>query len=150
MPKTFLAGAAITVLSIFSTSAQDQTALKMRTPQQVVEHHWAAFSDRDIDAVLSDYANDAVFIAPKQTVQGKEALRKMFETFFVGSPAANSKLPAPTYQVKVTADGDVAYEHWVSNPGEPGSMEGTDAFVVRQGKILFHTVVAVHAAGAQR
>ena len=54
--------------------------------------------------------------------------------------------PAPVFEAKVTADGDVGYEHWVSNPGEPGSMAGTDAFVVRHGKILFHTVVEVHSA----
>jgi len=32
----------------------------------------------------------------------------------------------------------------VSNAGKPNAMEGTDAFVVRHGKILFHTVVGVH------
>jgi ketosteroid isomerase-like protein len=146
MPKTILASGLLVALSVFSISAsapaQDDPA--SRTPEQVVQHHVDAFTHHDLEAVLSDYADDAIFLAPKSTVQGKPALRKMFASFFSNSD--NSKSPAPTFDAKVTADGDVGYEHWVSNPGQPGSMEGTDAFVVRHGKILFHTVVSVGPA----
>ncbi len=149
MVKIILAGVALAALSICSTWAENQTAPDMRTPQQVVEHHWAAFSDHDVEAVLSDYADDAIFIDPKQAVQGKAALRKMFEAFLAGGGPANSETSAPVYEVRVTAEGDVGYEHWVSNPGGPGSIEGTDAFVVRHGKILFHTVLAVRPASTR-
>src|ERR1035441_1803840 len=149
MCKIALAGIVLAMIAIVSTSARDQSALELRTPAQVVAHHWAAFGNHDVEAVLSDYSDDAIFIAPKQTVQGKEALRRMFETFLGGgNGAANSKAPTAVYEVKVTADGDVGYEHWVSNPGKPSSMEGTDAFVVRHGKIVFHTVVSAESAGA--
>lgn len=148
MLKTVFAGillAATLVLSI-SASAAAQDASAARTPEQVVKHHLDAFTHHDLDAVLSDYAEDAIFIAPKQTVQGKAALRKMFASFFAYGDA---KTPAAVFEAKVTADGDVGYEHWVMNPGKPGSMEGTDAFVVRHGKILFHTVVSVGPAGGK-
>jgi len=145
MLKTIFAGvllAATLVLSI-SAPAASQDASEARTPEQVVKHHLDAFTHHDLEAVLSDYADDAIFIAPKQTVQGKAALRKMFESFFANG---NAKTPAAVFEAKVTADGDVGYEHWVMNPGQPGSIEGTDAFVVRHGKILFHTVVSVGRA----
>ena len=149
MPKTILSGvllAAALALSIpASAAAQDTSAA--RTPEQVVKHHLDAFTHHDLDAVLSDYADDAIFIAPKQTVQGKAALRKMFESFFANG---NPKTPAAVFEAKVTSDGDVGYEHWVMNPGRPGSMEGTDAFVVRHGKILFHTVVSVGAVSTKQ
>lgn len=118
-----------------------------KTPEQVVQHHWDAFSHHDLESVLSDYADDAVFIAPNQTVQGKAALRQMFSTFFSGSANAQTSM---SFDVKVTADGDVGYEHWLLNAGKPGALEGTDAFVVRHGKILFHTVVGVHPASGQK
>jgi ketosteroid isomerase-like protein len=137
---------AISILSI-STATLAQNAAEARTPAQVVTHHLDAFTRHDVDAVLSDYADDAIFIAPKQTVQGKVALRKMFESFFANG---DGKAPAPVFEAKVTADGDVGYEHWVMNPGKPGSMEGTDAFVVRRGKILFHTVVSVGPASPKQ
>jgi len=148
MLKAILAGGllvAILVLSISnSTVAQDESAA--RTPEEVVKHHLDAFTRRDVDAVLSDYADDAIFIAPKQTVQGKAALRKMFESFL---STGSAKSPAATFEARVTADGDVGYEHWLMNPGKPGSMEGTDAFVVRHGKILFHTVVSLGPASTK-
>jgi len=143
MKKAPLAIAALALLCVFSIQAQ--SAPDARTPEQVVTHHLAVFTQHDLEGVLSDYADDAIFIAPKQTVQGKAALRHLFESFFANG---DGKAPAPVFEAKVTADGDVGYEHWVSNPGKPGSMAGTDAFVVRHGKILFHTVVEVHPAAA--
>jgi uncharacterized protein (TIGR02246 family) len=134
------------VVAIFAFVAHGQTAAEPRTPEQVVRHHWEAFRHHDLEAVLSDYADDAIFIAPSQTVQGKMALRQMFSKYFSG---ATNGQAMPSFEVKITADGDVGYEHWVSNAGKPGALEGTDAFVVRHGKILFHTVVGVHSVGMQ-
>lgn len=139
--------ASVFLAMLFAIPAATQTADEMRTPEQVVKHHWEAFSHHDLDAVLADYADDAIFIAANQTVQGKPALRKMFESYF--SKAQTSNAP-PAFEARITADGDVGYEHWVANAGTPGALEGTDAFVVRHGKILFHTVVGVHAASGQK
>lgn len=148
MLKTISAGALLAATLVLSISASTvaQEASETRTPEEVVKHHLDAFTHHDLDAVLSDYADDAVFIAPKQTVQGKAALRKMFASFFANG---DTKTPAAVFEARVTADGDVGYEHWVMNPGKPGSMEGTDAFVVRHGKILFHTVVSVGPASTK-
>jgi len=151
MLKVSLAVVCAVALAMLSGSVrvQAQDAPEARTPQQVVTHHLDAFTRHDLEAVLSDYADDAIFIAPKQTVQGKEALRKMFGSFFANSNS-QSATPAAAFEAKVTSDGDVGYEHWVMNPGKPGSMEGTDAFVVRHGKILFHTVVSFGPASAKQ
>ncbi|HTR46980.1 MAG TPA: nuclear transport factor 2 family protein [Verrucomicrobiae bacterium] len=140
MLRTSLAAAFVVILA-FPLVARAQSSDDARTPEQVVNHHWEAFTHRDLEAVLSDYADDAIFIAPNQTVQGKAALRQMFSKFLTGTASAQAP---PSFEVKVTSDGDVGYEHWVSNAGKPNAMEGTDAFVVRHGKILFHTVVGVH------
>jgi len=143
MKRAWLLGAILVMACASPVRPQESpAALEARTPEQVVKHHLAVFTQHDLEGILSDYADDAIFIAAKQTVQGKPALQKMFESF-----TANSKgnAAAPAFEATVTAEGDVGYEHWVSNPGKPGSMAGTDAFVVRHGKIVFHTVVGVHA-----
>jgi len=126
--------------------ANDAAALEARTPEQVVTHHLAVFRAHDLEGVLSDYADDAIFIAPKSTVQGKTALRKMFASFFANADAN----AAPVFDATVTAEGDVGYEHWISNAGKPGSMAGTDAFVVRHGRIVFHTAVDIHPVAASQ
>jgi ketosteroid isomerase-like protein len=120
-------------------------ALEARTPEQVVTHHLAVFRAHDLEGVLSDYADDAIFIAPKSTTQGKAALRKMFASFFANSGASAA---APAFDATVTAEGEVGFEHWVTNPGKAGSMAGTDAFVVRHGKIVFHAAVDIHPVAA--
>ncbi|HXX21009.1 MAG TPA: nuclear transport factor 2 family protein [Candidatus Acidoferrum sp.] len=132
--------ASVVLVVVFAVLARAQDGGDVRTPEQVVQHHWEAFTHRDVEAVLSDYADDAIFIAANQTVQGKAALRQMFTKYLAGGSSAQA---SPSFEVKITADGDVGYEHWVSNAGKPGALEGTDAFVVRHGKILFHTVVGV-------
>ncbi|HEX4001887.1 MAG TPA: nuclear transport factor 2 family protein [Candidatus Acidoferrales bacterium] len=150
MHKAILANLALVTIAILSPAAcapARAQASDTRTPEEVVKHHLDAFTRHDLDAVLSDYADDAIFLAPKQAVQGKPALRKMFESFFVNR--GDSKAPAPVFEAKVTADGDVGYEHWVMNPGKPGSIEGTDAFVVRHGKIVFHTVLSTGPASTK-
>lgn len=73
MKKACLASAALVILCVFSMRAQN--APDARTPEQVVTHHLAVFTQHDLEGVLSDYADDAILIAPKQTVQGKVALR---------------------------------------------------------------------------
>jgi len=145
MQRKFLVAAALAAIFILLAKAQNPDEL--RTPQQVVEHHWDAFSHHDLEAVLSDYSDDAIFIAANQTVQGKAALRQMFSKYFSGGVSVQAP---PSFDVKITSDGEVGYEHWISNAGKPGALEGTDAFVVRRGKILFHTVVGVHSATSER
>jgi ketosteroid isomerase-like protein len=113
-----------------------QNSPDARTPEEVVTHHVAVFTQHDLEGVLSDDACDAIFIAPKQRVQGKPALRHLSESFF-SKGDGKAPAPAPVFEAKVTPGGDVGYEHWVTNRGTPGSMASTDAFVVRHGKSCF-------------
>ena len=142
-----IAACALPVWSQEGTGAAGNQALEARTPEQVVAHHLAVFRAHDLEGVLSDYSDDAIFIAPKSTVQGKPALRKMFASFFANG---NANAAAPAFDATVTSDGEVGFEHWVTNPGKAGSMAGTDAFVVRHGKIVFHTAVDIHAVAPSR
>ena len=67
-------------------------------------HHLAVFTQHDLEGVRSDGAYDAIFIAPKQTVQGKPALRHLFDPFL---SKGDGKAPAPVFEAKVAAGGDV-------------------------------------------
>jgi ketosteroid isomerase-like protein len=144
MKRFSLVIAALVVACAFPAQPQEggiASGLESRTPEQVVTHHLAVFRAHDLEGVLSDYADDAIFIAPKSTVQGKPALRKMFASFFA---SGNATAAAPAFDASVTAEGEVGFEHWVTNPGKVGSTAGTDAFVVRHGKIVFHAAVDIH------
>ena len=42
----------------------------VRTPQQVFDHHVQALVARDLEGIVEDYADDAVFIAPDGVLRG--------------------------------------------------------------------------------
>ena len=46
-----------------------------RTPQEVFQHHAEALGAEDIDAIVSDYADDAIFITPDGVLRGKDGVR---------------------------------------------------------------------------
>jgi len=43
-----------------------------RTPQEVFQHHAEALIAGDIDGIVADYSEDAIFITPAGVKRGKE------------------------------------------------------------------------------
>ena len=54
-------------------------AATTRTPQEVFQHHAEVLIAGDIDGIVSDYSDDAVFITPAGTLRGKDGVRQGFE-----------------------------------------------------------------------
>jgi uncharacterized protein (TIGR02246 family) len=95
---------------------------------EILEHHMAALAAGDVDAIMSDYADDAVLISGTNTLRGREAITQMFK-----GVAAN---PPKLHEDVRTVEGDVAYIAWHSDH----IAFGTDTFVVRDGRIVYQTV----------
>ena len=106
-------------------------------PTDFVQRHMAAAGKGDIDGIVADYADDAVTINGAQVTVGKPAIRQMFQGLFGPKPAAPAGAPAaPAMQVdKVWQEGDVGLVSW-----HRGEMKGTDAFVIKNGKIQSQSV----------
>jgi ketosteroid isomerase-like protein len=45
--------------------------METRTPEEIFGHHAAALMKGDIDEIVVDYADDAVFVAPDRVLRGK-------------------------------------------------------------------------------
>jgi hypothetical protein len=120
----------------------------VRTPEEVIRHHVAAFRQGDVGSLLSDYAGNAVAVEKTGVFAGTAQLRSMFEFF---SDEAN--MPGrSTFEATIeTLRDDVLVEHWVVFRGTPQHNSGDDLFVVRHGKIVFqakpHIVPVRPAAG---
>ena len=95
---------------------------------EVLEHHMAALAAGDLDAIMSDYAEDAVLISGANTLRGREAITQMFKAVAANPP----KLQEDVRSV----EGEVAYIAWHSDQ----IAFGTDTFVVRNGQIVCQTV----------
>lgn len=110
--------------------------------ESVVRHHLSAFLEgQGLDAILSDYADDAFLLSEGGAYCNKSAIREFFEGFITALPAgAIGGFNLRTLRVQA----DVAYITWSAGVEIP---LGTDTFVVRQGKIVAQTF-AMHAPPA--
>ena len=112
------------------------------SPEQLVARHLAAAAQGDVEAIVADYADDAVTISPGGVTRGKEELRKLFTGIFGGAPGSRAPL---VVQQQVFTD-EIGYITWTQNAGTPAEVHGSDTFLVRDGKIVAQTVaiVALH------
>ncbi len=126
-----------------------------RTPQQIVQHHFAAAAARDLDALVSDYADDATLITANGSVQGRQAVRAAFAQLLrppqPGARPAESGATRSAPQIVVSHYSDnIAWLIWVQNAGKSNEVRGVETYLVRDGRIELETVgtVAVRPAGS--
>jgi ketosteroid isomerase-like protein len=108
--------------------------------EAVVRHHLQAFVEQQgLDAILTDYADDACFLSERRAYCGKAAIREFFDGFIAAfPPQAYGRFVLRQLRVR----GDLAYITWSAGPEMP---LGTDTFVVRQGRIVSQTFAMVGA-----
>lgn len=108
-----------------------------RQTRSVVEKHLNAFGTGDIDAIMADYADDAVFVTADSVLQGTEEIRTLFEKLLDDLPPG-SPLTLEQQQIQ----GELAFLVW---SGESDTVQvhfATDTLIVRDGKITMQTFAA--------
>src|SRR3954465_15355163 len=109
---------------------------------KVLDHHVANMKSGDLNAVLSDYAPDAVIVTPAGAFSpdgvfvGSE-IRKLFTILTAKDNLPGNKTMQTKYQ---NAGADTSVMQWVQNKGTPKEVSGYDVFVTRGGKVVFQTV----------
>jgi hypothetical protein len=123
----------------------------------VLDRHLAAMKAGDLQAVMADYADNALVIAPHGIVpgevnvagvnvfDGKENISKLFAVLTNKDNAAGMASMTTTYEFKGS---DVTLMPWVQFKGTPQEVSGTDIWVIRDGKVISQTVL-VNAAPAK-
>jgi SnoaL-like protein len=105
-----------------------------RTPQEVFQHHVEALGAEDLDGIVSDYADDAVFITPDGVLRGKDGVRQGFEKLIADIPSASWELPTQLFE------DDVLLLEWKAASSVARVEDGIDTFVFRDGLIRVQTV----------
>ena len=110
----------------------------MNSTNDVLDHHLKAIEQGDVNAVLSDYAPDAVLFRSDGVFKGVAAIRPVFDKFVAEfqTPGATSK----TKQRLVA--GDYGYMLWMGETADNIYELATDTFVVREGKIVAQSFTA--------
>jgi hypothetical protein len=110
---------------------------------KVLDHHVANMKSGNLEAVMSDYAPDAVVVAPAGLVTpdgvfvGPET-RKLFSVLTDKDHVPGNKTMQTRYQ---SVGADTTIMHWVQFKGTSKEVSGYDVFVTRSGKIAYQTVV---------
>ena len=105
-----------------------------RTPEEVFAHHAQALGAGDLDEIVADYADDAVFITPAGVRRGKDDIRAAFAQLLADVPNAKWELPTQIYE------GDILFLEWTADSARTKVEDGIDTFVFRDGLIRVQTV----------
>ena len=105
-----------------------------RTPEEVFSHHAQALGAGDLDEIVADYADDAIFITPAGVKRGKDGVREAFTQLLADVPNAKWELPTQIYE------GDVLLLEWTADAAQTRVGDGIDTFVFRDGLIRVQTV----------
>lgn len=105
-----------------------------RSPQEVFQHHVEALGAEDLDGIVSDYSDDAVFITPDGVLRGKEGVREAFVKLIGDLPNASWELPTQIFE------DDIMLLEWRAESAETKADDGIDTFVFRDGLIRVQTV----------
>lgn len=102
--------------------------------ERVITQHLSAFLEgRGVDAIVSDYHEDAVFLTPQAVYRGRPAIREFFLSFLASLPVGAREGFALN---RVEVDEDLGYLVWSVKGAVP---LGTDTLIVRDGKIARQT-----------
>ena len=143
--------AAILSLSATASFAADSA-------QAVLDRHVAAMKAGNLDAVMADYADNTLVIAPhgiapgqtnvagNDVFSGKKNIRKFFAV--LTDKAHNPAFKTMTSSLESRGN-DVTLMHWMQNKGKPDQVSGTDTWVIRGGKVITQ-VVAVEPSAPRK
>ena len=105
-----------------------------RTPQEVFQHHGEVLMAEDLDGIVADYADDAVFMTPDGVKHGKDGVREGFEKLISDIPGAKWELPTMLFE------DDILLLEWKAESENVKVEDGIDTFVFRDGLIRVQTV----------
>jgi uncharacterized protein (TIGR02246 family) len=105
-----------------------------RTPEEVFQHHAEALGAGDLDEIVADYADDAVFITPAGIRRGKDGIREAFTQLLADVPNAAWELPTQIYV------NDVLFLEWTATSAATKVEDGIDTFIFADGLIRLQTV----------
>ena len=105
-----------------------------RTPEEVFSHHAQALGAGDLDEIVADYADDAVFITPVGVRRGHDGIRAAFTQLLADVPDAAWDLKTLIFE------GDVLFLEWAATAAATRVEDGIDTFVFRDGLIRLQTV----------
>jgi len=105
-----------------------------RTPQEIFQHHVQALGAGDLDEIVADYTDEAVFITPAGVKRGQGGIREAFTQLLADVPNAAWDLKTLIFE------DDVLFLEWAATAAATKVEDGIDTFVFSDGLIRLQTV----------
>ncbi len=103
---------------------------------EVWEHHIQAWQARDINAIVADYNEESVLILNSKIFKGTAAIRKAFTQLFEIFKGGENVVDNPVIVDRIV------YITWTYVPVGDALYDGTDTFVIENGKITVQTIAS--------
>ena len=71
---------------IFACRGSFQGRINEESTREVLDHHWEAFVNNDLNAVMEDYTEESILILPDKTHKGLDEIREVFIGAFESYP----------------------------------------------------------------
>jgi hypothetical protein len=123
------------VLIFGHCSPQSSGQISQEQTRRVVDHHWKAFVENDLEEVMADYTERSILITPDSVYRGLEAIRGNFIQAFQAFPREQNPLTLN----KTVVERDIAYILWQANTATFDLLFATDTFIIQDGKIISQT-----------
>ncbi|MBR2742996.1 MAG: nuclear transport factor 2 family protein [Clostridia bacterium] len=110
-----------------------------RTTLEIIHQHSENLIGKNLEAVMADFAQDAVMISPQGVLKGYDALRANFE-----GTIKNLLTPDAKAEILLEkAEGKIGYCIWKLESDHVSIPFASDTFVVENDKIVAQTFAAV-------
>lgn len=107
--------------------------------EQILDHHWNAVREGDIEEILKDYTEDSRIINSAGVMRGLDSIANLFTTFGRDIIPPGSKFDL----VNKTLDGDIGYIIWNAESDAYKIPFASDTFFFEDGKIKVQTVALI-------
>lgn len=118
-----------------ATNTTRSVSFSEEKTKQVLNHHWEAFKQNDLEETMKDYADESVLITPNGTYRGLTEIRENFINAFKAFPEDSTDF---TLDKSIVVN-DVGYILWKAKTPAFNLSFGTDTFIIRDGKIVRQT-----------
>jgi ketosteroid isomerase-like protein len=105
-----------------------------RSTKEAFYHHVQAVQSENLDDIVADFHEDAVFLTPGRVRRGRDGVREAFAELLGAMPHATWETRSLTF-----AD-DVVLAQWSAQGGDNRVDDGVDTIVFRDGLITVHSV----------
>jgi len=118
--------------------------LKTTTTQEVLDHHFQAFLNNDVEEIMKDYTEESEIWTGEGPIRGLESIAAFFSYAFTVLPKEGTQLGVKQKIVNKNR----AFIIWNANSPFISILTGADTFLIEDGKITLQTV-ATHMVPKQ-